>query len=484
MLWQRYAEIKPTDIALKFELKQQVKSGDETRFSIVERDLTWRDLHQLIEQWADVWQAEGVSSGEGVALIGRYQPELVIAYLVALRMGCRVLVINPMLPAEKIIQICEQCNMDYLLDCTQLNVNSLEVGKLQQLDFGLADDVIQQRLATKCPLTFTLTSGSTGLPKAVVHTLSQHLASAEGISPLLQIDENSEWLLALPLFHVSGQGIVWRWLQNGCCLRCVGDNIYQNLLQVTHSALVPTQLQHFLYFLQENKISSFRLSHILLGGAHIPVALTQQAIRAGIHCYSGYGMTEAASTVFAKKSDVSAGVGYLLPLREYRLVDGEIWVRGQTLALGCWQKNGEIKTLLNQEGWFATRDKGYQAANTEELFIQGRIDNMFISGGENIQPEEIEAFILQQPDVKQVFVLPIEDQIYGQRPVAVIDFANGFSFDKVNAVQVVLREKLEKFKQPIAYYPFEKIMRSALGIKVSRHLLSQQLSLFLQNSEE
>lgn len=484
MLWQRYAEIKPTDIALKFELKQQVKSGDETRFSIVERDLTWRDLHQLIEQWADVWQAEGVSSGKGVALIGRYQPALVIAYLVALRLQCRVLVINPMFPAEKIKQICEQCNMDYLLDCTQLNINSLEVGKLQQLDFGLADDVIQQRLATKCPLTFTLTSGSTGMPKAVVHTISHHLSSAEGISPLLQIDASSEWLLALPLFHVSGQGIVWRWLQNGCCLRCVGDNIYQNLLQVTHSALVPTQLQHFLYFLQENKISSFRLSHILLGGAHIPVALTQQAIRAGIHCYSGYGMTEAAATVFAKKSDASAGVGYLLPLREYRLVDGEIWVRGQTLALGYWQKNGEIKTLLNQEGWFATRDKGYQATNTKELFIQGRLDNMFISGGENIQPEEIEAIILQQPDVKQVFVLPIEDQIYGQRPVAVIDFANGFSFDKVNAVQVALREKLEKFKQPIAYYPFEKIMRSALGIKVSRHLLSQQLSLFLQNSEE
>ncbi len=81
-----------------------------------------------------------------------------------------------------------------------------------------------------------------------MHTLSHHLASAEGISPLLQIDENSEWLLALPLFHVSGQGIVWRWLQNGCCLRCVGDNIYQNLLQVTHSALVPTVTALSLFF--------------------------------------------------------------------------------------------------------------------------------------------------------------------------------------------------------------------------------------------
>ena len=61
MLWQRYAEIKPTDIALKFELKQQGKSGDETRFSIVERDLTWRDLHHLIEQWEDVWREDDVS---------------------------------------------------------------------------------------------------------------------------------------------------------------------------------------------------------------------------------------------------------------------------------------------------------------------------------------------------------------------------------------------------------------------------------------
>ncbi|MGY6772706.1 o-succinylbenzoate--CoA ligase [Gallibacterium sp. ZY190522] len=484
MLWQQYAEIKPAEIALKFKLKRQIKSGNKTRFSIVEHYLTWRDLYQLIEQWAENWQTQGISLGKGIALIGRYQPELVIAYLVALRLRCRVLVINPMFPAEKIIQICEQCNMDYLLDCTQLNVNSLEVGKLQQLDFGLADDVIQQRLATKCPLTFTLTSGSTGLPKAVVHTISHHLSSAEGISPLLQIDASSEWLLSLPLFHVSGQGVIWRWLQNGCCLRCVGDNIYQDLLQVTHSSLVPTQLQQFLQFLKDDKISSFRLTHILLGGTHIPVALTQQAINAGIHCYSGYGMTEAASTVFAKKSDSSAGVGYLLPLREYQLVEGEIWVRGKTLALGYWQKNGEIKTLLNKEGWFATRDKGYLGKNTQELFIQGRIDNMFISGGENIQPEEIESFILQQPDVKQVVVLPVEDQTYGQRPVAVIDFVGGFSFDKVNGVQAILRKKLEKFKQPIAYYPFERVMPSAVGIKVSRHFLSQQLSLFLQNSEE
>ncbi len=84
--------------------------------------------------------------------------------------------------------------MDYLLDCTQLN--GVEVGKLQR--HGLADNepTMDDTMPTDFHVNF---SGSTGLPKAVVHTLSHHLASAARISPLLQIDENSEWLLALPL---------------------------------------------------------------------------------------------------------------------------------------------------------------------------------------------------------------------------------------------------------------------------------------------
>lgn len=66
--------------------------------------------------------------------------------------------------------------------------------------------------------TLTLTSGSTGSPKAVVHSISAHLYSAEGVCELMQFEKSHSWLLSLPLFHVSGQGIIWRWLLKGATL--------------------------------------------------------------------------------------------------------------------------------------------------------------------------------------------------------------------------------------------------------------------------
>ena len=85
----------------------------------------------------------------------------------------------------------------------------------------------------------------------------------------------------------------------------------------------------------------------------------------------------------------------------------EVWLKGAGLAMGYWRE-GHIVPLTNAEGWFQTKDKAQWL--DDELVIQGRLDNMFISGGENIQPEEIEKVIAQSDFVKQVFVLPKHDE--------------------------------------------------------------------------
>lgn len=93
----------------------------------------------------------------------------------------------------------------------------------------------------------TLTSGSTGLPKAAVHSANAHLASAAGVLALMPFAAGDDWLLSLPLFHVSGQGIVWRWLLAGARLT-VRDKqpLAQMLHGCTHASLVPTQLWRLL----------------------------------------------------------------------------------------------------------------------------------------------------------------------------------------------------------------------------------------------
>ncbi|EIF4605444.1 AMP-binding protein, partial [Salmonella enterica subsp. enterica serovar Enteritidis] len=93
------------------------------------------------------------------------------------------------------------------------------------------------------------------------------------------------------------------------------------------------------------------LKAVLLGGAVIPVELTDQASKQGIRCWCGYGLTEFASTVCAKEADGSDDVGAPLPGREIRIVDNEVWLRAASMAEGYW-RDGKLIPLVNDEGWF------------------------------------------------------------------------------------------------------------------------------------
>jgi O-succinylbenzoic acid--CoA ligase len=138
-----------------------------------------------------------------------------------------------------------------LLPCLDLRYALVLNGDPLALDFtpltlqraaGICRCWREERLAS-----MTLTSGSTGLPKAAVHSCRAHLASAEGVLAMIPLASDDDWLLSLPLFHVSGQGILWRWLLAGARLT-VGERqpLEQALRGCTHASLVPTQLWRLL----------------------------------------------------------------------------------------------------------------------------------------------------------------------------------------------------------------------------------------------
>lgn len=221
-------------------------------------------------------------------------------------------------------------------------------------------------------VSMTLTSGSTGLPKAAVHSASAHLASAAGVLALMPFAAEDDWLLSLPLFHVSGQGIIWRWLLAGARMTVRDKQPLAQMLQgCTHASLVPTQLWRLL-----NDDAAHSLKAVLLGGAAIPVELTERALAQGIRSFCGYGLTEFASTVCAKAADGAADVGEPLPGREVKIVAGEIWLRASSMAAGYW-RDGQLLPLTNDEGWFATRDRG--ELHNGRLTVVGRLDNLFLA---------------------------------------------------------------------------------------------------------
>jgi O-succinylbenzoic acid--CoA ligase len=173
-------------------------------------------------------------------------------------------------------------------------------------------------------------------------------------------------------------------------------------------------------------------------------------------------MTEMASQVTttaprASPAELSTS-GRILPHRELRISQGgEILVRGDTLFLGYLGPDG-TDPARDAEGWFHTGYLGTVGADGL-LRVAGRRDNLFISGGENIQPEEIEHVLGEHPQIDEAIVVPVPDREWGQRPVA---FIRGATKPPPAAeIEVWLGERLPRYMVPVAFLPWPTAETSA-----------------------
>nr|WP_321463483.1 o-succinylbenzoate--CoA ligase [uncultured Vibrio sp.] len=450
--WKYWAQMSPFSIALETP----------------EQAFNWQQLECRIELYASYLQQQGVASGDVVTLVGKNQTETVLFYLAAQHIGAIAALTMPQpfgVLNSKLDTLYKPEQTRYVWfaengfsayskpEQTTLSCNLLTCPK-ETTRKSNATQESGYRHGNVASIIFT--SGSTGIPKAVVHTQRQHFASADGLLNEFKFTEQDTWLLSLPLYHVSGLAIIYRWLFAGAKLKVGSGHLAKDILGASHASLVPTQLKRLL----DDKVT-LSLSHVLLGGSHVDHELAQRAAAKGIETWLGYGMTEAASTVTAKQIDKTSNAGHVLKNRDIKLVDSCIFIGGQTLASGYFFQ-GNITPLVDESGWFDSKDLGEWQGN--ELKIIGRADNQFISGGENIHCEEIEAVLNQIETVVQSIVVPVEDAEFGHRPVAVIQTNELMSREYY---EHFLQTKLEKFKWPIAYYSMPKMVLEG-GIKVSR----------------
>ena len=385
--------------------------------------LTFSELDEEAERLSGELQKLGVQPGDRIAIRRPPCPTLIALLFAAWRLGASPCPLNLRLPPAQI----ESCLARL---APKLLVDSFPLRHAPMPSFKSAPQSL-----------FLFTSGSTGTPKIAVLSLESLIANAAANIPLARGDR---WLLSLPLFHVGGIGIVLR-----CILKQAAIALDEKDPAITHLSYVPTQLYRSTPIYKNLKC-------LLLGGApptsypeHLPVAVA-------------YGLTEMGSTICARLRPPRPGglyhLGFPLPGREVRLnPDGEILVRGQTLFQGYWEK-GRIEPPPD---WFPTGDLG-RIDKEEGLAILGRKDWQFISGGENIQPEEIERHLLQIPAVIDAAVVPRSDPEFGQRPVAFVKSADP-SFD-LNKMQESLRERLPKYKIPVALFLLDELPKNSLKI--------------------
>ena len=326
-----------------------------------------------------------------------------------------------------------------------------------------------ENLAREATIIFT--SGSSGNPKAALHTLGNHYYSALGSNSNIPFSVGDSWLLNLPLYHVGGLSLLFRSAVGGGTIALPENNtaLLQILesLSVTHISMVTTQLYRVLSS-TENLQKLAALKAILLGGSAIPHSLIDRAMALGLPIFISYGSTEMASQITTTAGNTPPAhrysAGKPLPYRQLRIDDnGEILVRGKTLFKGYWQK-GTVNRPTIGDGWFPTGDVGI-LKDGQWLYVVGRRDNMFISGGENIHPETIETVLTQLPNIRQAVVVPFPDSEFGQVPVAFIDAE---PFPQTDSLKAALRQRLAGYQIPKHFLPWPNHQPNSGQIKLNR----------------
>ncbi|MDQ3430496.1 MAG: o-succinylbenzoate--CoA ligase [Actinomycetota bacterium] len=419
-----------------------------------------------------LWEL-GIEPGGRVALYMPKGADYVILLLALIRAGLVACPVSTRLPAGAVGPLLEEAGCSALISDTKDLVGAadgipiLDPGLL--LD-GTEDEEIPEPLdvALDRPATVVFTSGSTGVPKAALHTFGNHYYSALGSNENIALRPGNRWLHSLPLYHVGGLSILFRCLLAGATISLPepgatpGESI--PALRATHVSLVSTQL---LRLLRESADPS-GLQAVLMGGGPIPLSLVDRAVDLGLPVHTSYGLTEMASQVTTTPPRAPRErlytAGRVLPHSEVRVSEGgEILVRGRTLFAG-YVLGGELNRPFDEEGWFRTGDLGEMDADGY-LRVVGRRDNLFVSGGENVQPEEIEEALCRLEGVEEAVVVPVPDGEYGARPVAFVRTTGA-----VGDLGLKLEKVLPRFMIPAAFHDWE----GTGGIKPDRPMLRQR----------
>jgi o-succinylbenzoate---CoA ligase len=307
--------------------------------------------------------------------------------------------------------------------------------------------------------TFTrvLTSGTSGSPRPVPLTYGNHLWSAVGSAFNLGVEPSDRWLCCTPLFHVSGLTILVRSaiygttavIHDGFDVDRVAESLERDGISIV--SVVTTMLTRLL----DAGAAIERPRAILVGGGPVPDEVLSEALALGATVIQTYGLTESCSQVTTLSPDEAeskrGSAGRPLLTTHVRIADGEILVQGPTVAPGA----------ADQDGWLHTGDSG-RIDPDGFLWVEGRRDDVIITGGENVVPEEVEEVLAAHPDVVEAAVVGRPDPDWQNAIVAVVVTREGGMLEPED-LRNWCSARLAPFKVPKSFEVAEELPRTGSG---------------------
>jgi long-chain acyl-CoA synthetase len=412
----------------------------------VAREVSYAHLDAMANGVARALCRRGLARGDRVAILSANRAEYLAAYYGIMRAGLVAVPVSFKFPRPTVHFILRDagarlvfCDRSRAEDCPQ-DISSVHFGDDGDrgfdrfLDGGAFEAVVPR---AREPAMFLYTSGSTGMPKGVVLSHQSHIWVVE--TRLTNDLARHRYLIAAPLYHMNAMALAK--------LACAAHATIVLLPQFTAPAYieaigryrctwltaVPPMIAMMLRekeLIARTDLSS--VEFIRMGSAPVSQSLMEAIRRALPHVSvtNAYGTTEAGPVVFGPhprglpQPDMS--VGYPHPKVELRLVDGgDRNAQQGVLEMKCpalmngYHNRPDVKPPFTADGFCVTGDVFRRDANGFHYFV-GRSDDMFVSGGENIYPSDVERMLERHPDVAQAAVVPIDDDIKGQKPVAFV----------------------------------------------------------------
>ena len=417
-------------------------------------EYTYNDIYRGVVHVARKLELLGASR---IAILSDNSVTMAIYVLATMVVHKELLLLNVHLKPKEIKNQLAQLDVTTVLHSVERREqlpNSISTIVFESLERILsdeeADDTFDWTFEDRDIAIIMNTSATTGQFKSVPLRWGQIRAHVQASKEVLGKTEQDNWLMILPLFHVSGLSILLRSLYNGTAVTILPKYDKTQVLKLIESeninmmSLVPTILTQL-----EPSITHHKLRVILLGGEFIPMALIDACEKKSLPIYKTYGMTETFSQSvtfsvldYPHKRD---SVGKPLPGMQVRIDKpdadgvGEIHLTGPMVMTGYIDKE-PIDGDLNTDDIGYVDEDGF-------VYILNRRKDLIISGGENIYPKELEDLVYTLPSVKECAVVPVPDPKWGQVPALFVAFHDGESMT-ADAILSFMTKSLAKYKVP------------------------------------
>lgn len=464
---------------------------------------TYSDLERFTAYFKDIVSSKADSLSQPVAFLSESNDMLIFAIAACWKLGIPFIPISPKTKKDDLSEYLEELKPVLIFSDTQ-NRKRLEGDNVVYMDENFflnafTHDIRNMELPDPAKIKdsevfgYFFTSGTTKKAKIVPLKRRQIISAAKASSLNFKPEPNHFWLLCLPLNHIGGISIILRSLIYGSAiyrLKEFHEEMVKEFLSENtrfHAAsLVPTMVKRLLedpFFKTHRAFKS-----VLLGGGPITEDLLRKSAERGIPVVFSYGMTETCAQIIANPLSTPSGmytplksVGKPFPPNEMQIRDengkvlgknqsGLLWLKGPQVFDGYYHKE-DNEGRFDKKGWFYTGDYGH-LNGFGHLFIESRRTDLIISGGENVNPFEVEEAMEKLPTIREAIVIGVPDEEWGERVTAVVTLKNGKT-PELEEIRSQLKEILTDFKIPKELKVVKEFPKTPTG-KVKRWELVKQ----------